>query len=101
MPALLRNDSAQTVDAANRANESAQNFLTKCRNFAQLAAGGTGLEGAAQTAFAAAGDRVNSSGTNFHSATSPRIDAIHKSAAESLAVGDEGASALGAVDTAI
>lgn len=101
MPALLRNDSAQTVDAANRANESAQNFLTKTRNFAQLAAGGTGLEGASQIAFASAGERVNASGTKFHAATSPRIDAINRSAAESLAVGDEGASALGAVDTTI
>lgn len=101
MPALLRNDSAQTVDSANRANQSAQDFLTKTRNFATLAQGGTGLEGAAQTAFAAAGERVNSSGNAFHSATQPRIDAIHNSAAASLAVGDEGASALSAVDTTI
>lgn len=97
MPALIRNDATQTVASADRATESAQQFLNATTQFANLTAGGTGLEGASQIALAQGGERVRAAGQKVHSTVQPRIDAIRQSAAASMAVGDEGASALNGI----
>lgn len=98
MAGNVRNDADQTVAAAQRTQESIQNFKQACQQFANLTAAGTGLEGAAQTAFANSGQRVLESGTRFESMATPRVDAIRESATQTANVGDEGSNALNSID---
>lgn len=98
--AILRNDAAHTTASADRANQSVEEFRSLTRQFAATVSGGTGLEGQAQTALAAAGQRTAEAGDRFHAIASPRVDSLRQSAQASMQVGDDAAGALNGVDVA-